>query len=73
MTILSRVVWPGGELTVCGTPSKAWLEWLRTTDTPLTADQIRWRDCDFTVTPPAAAIRQPRRPAQFDLIDTEEL
>ncbi len=52
MTILSRVVWPGGELTVCGTPSKAWLDWLRTTTTPLTADQIRWRDCDFTDGPP---------------------
>ncbi|MGW4525155.1 hypothetical protein [Amycolatopsis sp. NPDC004378] len=47
MTILSRVVKPGFDLTVCGTPSKAWLDWLRTTDAPLTADQIRWRDGNF--------------------------
>lgn len=44
MTILARVVKPGFELTVCGQPSKEWLDWLLTTDVPLTADQIKRRE-----------------------------
>jgi hypothetical protein len=38
VTILSRVVEPGVELTVCGAPSKEWYEWLRTAEVPLTVD-----------------------------------
>ncbi|WP_254240456.1 hypothetical protein [Allokutzneria sp. A3M-2-11 16] len=44
MTILSRIEKPGFELTVCGTPNKQWLDWLLTTDKPLTANQIYWRE-----------------------------
>jgi hypothetical protein len=36
--ILSRVVQPGVELTVCGMPSKQWYEWLLTANVPLTVD-----------------------------------
>lgn len=44
MTILCRIEKPGLELTVCGTPSKEWLDWLLTAEVPLTADQMAWRD-----------------------------
>jgi hypothetical protein len=71
MTILVRVVAPGFELTVCGAPSKAWLDWLRTTDVPLTAAQQSWRDLGSGSGPRPATTRHPRQ--QFDLVDTEEL
>lgn len=32
------------ELTCCGTPSKAWLDWLLTATVPLTAGQMAWRE-----------------------------
>lgn len=44
MTILARIEKPGYELTVCGTPSKEWLEWLKTTTLPLTEGQLAWRE-----------------------------
>lgn len=44
MTILSRVKKPDFELTVCGLPSKAWLEWLKTAEVPLTPGQQWWRE-----------------------------
>jgi predicted RecB family nuclease len=31
------------ELIVCGSPSAAWVEWVRTTTVPLTAGQWGWR------------------------------
>lgn len=44
MTILCRIERPDFELTVCGAPSKAWLDWLRTAEVPLTACQLAWRE-----------------------------
>lgn len=44
MTILARVVRPDFELTVCGAPSKAWLDWLLTAEVPLTETQIAHRE-----------------------------
>lgn len=44
MTCLVRVKGPGYDLRVCGTPSRAWLDWLLTAQVPLTDDQTRWRD-----------------------------
>lgn len=78
MTILSRVVTPDYELTVCGTPSKAWFDWLVTTKAPLTADQIAWRDLhlrnlDKLSTPQPTPQPTPRRSKPYDLVDTEEL
>jgi len=75
------VVAPGFQLTVCGSPTKEWLEWLRSTDMPLTACQLAWRDGHHTTPlqplatpPPAAPRRRPRRaPRPIDLVDTEEL
>lgn len=32
------------ELFVCGTPSREWLEWVRTTAVPLTSGQVVWRE-----------------------------
>ena len=49
MTILARIekYGPDGkittELTCCGHPSKAWLDWLKTATVPLTAEQHMWR------------------------------
>jgi len=37
--ILAAIVKPGVQLIVCGTPSAEWLEWLRTTEVPLTDAQ----------------------------------
>lgn len=44
MTILAYVKTPGFELIVCGSPSREWLEWVRTTDLPLTQGQAGWRE-----------------------------
>lgn len=73
MTILVRVESPGYQLIVCGMPTKAWLDWLRTTDTQLTASQKHWRDLSSGDAPPAGRRRRAPRPRQFDLVDTEEL
>ena len=32
------------ELFVCGSPSREWLEWVRTTTSTLTSGQVMWRD-----------------------------
>lgn len=44
MTVLSYVNNNGFELRVCGTPSKAWVEWVRTATVPLTPHQQWWRE-----------------------------
>jgi hypothetical protein len=74
VTILSRVVGPGFELTVCGTPTPEWLDWLATTDAPLTAGQRAWRELGRVPggQEPGTAPAH-RKPEQFDLVDTEEL
>lgn len=69
MTILVRVTDRDFELTVCGTPSKAWLDWLATTTVLLTEDQLRWRGLGRAT--------QWQRPAvapqpQFDLDDADD-
>lgn len=85
MTILSRVEGPGFELTVCGTPSKSWFDWLLTAQVPLTEAQMAWREihrrnlglCSDSVVAesvPARAADNAVKPARrFDLVDTEEL
>lgn len=44
MTILLRLEQPGMDLTVCGTPDRAWLDWVRTAEVGLTEGQLMWRD-----------------------------
>jgi hypothetical protein len=47
VTILCRIdATPenSAELTVCGTPTKAWLDWLLTAEVGLTSEQIAWRE-----------------------------
>lgn len=43
MTILAYCKGYNFELIVCGDPSAAWIEWVRTTTVPLTAGQVAWR------------------------------
>jgi hypothetical protein len=50
LTILVRIKAPGCDLTVCGTPSKEWLDWLLTAEVPLTDDQKHWRDLHAVAT-----------------------
>lgn len=44
MTILHRIDTRRLQLWVCGSPSKEWMDWLRTTDVPLCPSQLLWRD-----------------------------
>ncbi len=44
VTILAYVKRDQFELIVCGAPDAAWIEWVRTTDMPLTQDQMSWRE-----------------------------
>jgi hypothetical protein len=47
MTIICRIdSTPNNsdELTVCGTPTKKWLDWLLTAEVGLTAEQVAWRE-----------------------------
>lgn len=74
MTILCRIKRQGFDLRVCGTPSKDWLDWLKTAEVPLTEGQKFWLDVGGTPVKPAPRRPGNRRPApQFDLVDTEEL
>ncbi len=65
MTILCRIE-PTGDnhvtLTVCGTPTKAWLDWLLTAEVGLTAEQIWWRELHRreTSVPPSSTSVAPR-------------
>jgi hypothetical protein len=75
MVIRVRVVQPNFELTVCGPPTPEWLEWLRTTNVPLTAGQKAWRDGRFPALhePPTAPRARPRRaPKPAGPVNTEE-
>lgn len=44
MTLLAYAKGLDFELFVCGSPSREWLEWVRTTAVPLTSGQVMWRD-----------------------------